>query len=330
MAHFMQISEAEINYCLLRKNNRIHSPFRSDNNPSVGFMWDNSAKGYKLRTHDFAQSAYSGDLFDMAARYFTLNIGHRKSFIEVCTYIINNKLNLKGVNRVIELHKSIEFELTACSRRPFKQDIALWESWGINYDMLEVLKIYPIKSYCRSVHGELLKSKWKDCPEDRGYCMDLENGKFKLYFPMRSKSSKYPRFITNSFKPIDYYNPTDIGDKLLVAKSRKEIGFILSYIVKHQLIINGLQVCSLSSESIIPDTHTINSMSSNFRKVFVLQDNDSAGIECTNRFGIIPNAFALTSHIPKSIGKDLTDVYQKNPSEAHRVLKNILTQINTV
>lgn len=325
MAHFLEISEGEILYCLAHRNNRINSPIREDNNPSVGFTYDITPKGDKLRMRDFARPAYSGDLFDMAARSMNINIRAKGGFIQVCEYIINNQANFESKSKVRPVvRKLADFKLDVDYRKFIKQDIELWKSWGIDEIAMGVTNIYPFKQYYR----DGVKSGWTDNAQDRGYSIELENGKRKLYFPFRDKHSKYPKFITNSFKTIDFYNLEDKGHKLLIMKSRKEVAFLYAQLLKYKYKMDRLKVVSLSSESVIPTTNIIKSMSLNYKYVYLLTDNDPAGMECSDRFGIIPNAFTFTPYL--TIAKDLTDSYMINPKGTEGILKDILTVINNM
>ena len=146
MAHFLEISEGEILYCLAHRNNRINSPIRVDNTPSVGFTYDSTPKGDKLRMRDFARPAYSGDLFDMAARSMNINIRAKGGFTEICKFIINNYDNFSSRSKARPIIKPVvDFNLDVDYRKFIKQDISLWGSWGIDEIAMGVANIYPIK-----------------------------------------------------------------------------------------------------------------------------------------------------------------------------------------
>lgn len=243
------------------------------------------------------------------------------TFPKICEFIIDNYDKFDAYKpRVVNPKSHAEFELKPMFRELNQFDLNLWNSWGISQQGMIATKIYPISNYIRD--GRLIN--WESNNEDPGYAYYIDSNNidhWKLYFPLRSKTSQYKKHLTNSFSIIDGYDNKQKGNILFIMKSKKELAMLVSHLLKYKIEIPSVTFKTILGESIILPNSTSSEIQNNFRRTCVMFDNDEAGLACTERFSVIKDCLSFTHHIPY---KDLTDSYVKNKDKTATVINRII------
>lgn len=170
------------------------------------------------------------------------------------------------------------------------EDVVFWGVYHINSDTLKRFKVYSIKYVW--LNGQLIYSYNSKDPCIGYWC---GSGKWKLYFYKREHS----RFIGNISKDhIQGYDELDpTGDILIITKSMKDIILLKQF---------GINSIAPHGEGYMLNSDLINELQSRFKKIFLLYDNDPAGIEASNKMhDLYPILTQI--YIPANISKDITD-----------------------
>lgn len=233
----------------------IKSPFREDRNPSFALFL--SRKSGNLMFKDFS-TGLSGDVVK-----FIMNI-ERCNYKEAIEYIkykkpITNNINLSYIPK----SKEIKFGIV---RQPFTQkDIEYWSGFHISMSTLKHFNVFSIKYL---LINDLVKYKYSY--SEPMYAYKIQN-KFKIYRPLSDKKDKW-RTNTSENDIQGYQQLPEKGNTLIITKSLKDV------MVLYEL---GISAISPNSEGTLIPSHIINDLNERFKNIYILYDNDEAGINAS-------------------------------------------------
>jgi len=277
-AHYLNISEEDVRYCLKDRSNKINNPLRKDENPSLGFMYTNSGK---LIMKDFARSIFSGDIFDLVGIVLNKDTNSPKQFIEICDHIQNSIIKNKNIATTpvyTEIIKESDYAkklkiIKYTIRNWNSSDTSYWSSMGITTDYLNEEGVFPISTlwindklvyYYKQSDPAYVYYFGKD--EDKVLC--------KVYFPNRNKT--HGRFITNHSLPLDAYNELYKPNKILILiKSKKD-----KLVLKRLLNRDDVTIIPMSHESVRLTKNLVDVLYKLFEKIVIFTDYDFAGLSC--------------------------------------------------
>lgn len=273
-AKYLGISTSDIDYCI-ETNGKIRNPLRDDSNPSLSFRYF----GEKLRVKDWADSTYSGDIFDLVGIIIGKNSNRSKDFVGICKHIIitmnSSNYNVRKVNSKEAKKKRISSTKFYVEHSKWqKEDIAFWGEIGIvDLDFLEKEYTKPVKLFYTNDNSDpsyVRKSK------DR--CYDYIWGKQgdvvrrKLYLPDRDIA----RFRTNNTNELEFpFTNIFRKSNLIITKSRKD-ALLINYICTIRNI--DLESISFSGESNLLSKGQVDILGGNYDNVIIFVDFDKAGI----------------------------------------------------
>jgi hypothetical protein len=224
----------------IKFNSLIESPFRDDDpNPSCGIQYNNKGK---LKIRDFG-GFFWGDVYDLVAYVLTIgygrefNVSNKQDFYNILKhisytfkdivygkeidpnhdYFISSSIKkMRGQKSIIEL----------VSRSWNKEDVKIWNKWGITTTYLDTHFVYPVEQYYINRFSNP-QPKYFYNYKDPCYAYVLGINRkgiynIKLYFPNRDRTISN-KFITNSnclegIPNLELYN----YDYIIITKSSKD------------------------------------------------------------------------------------------------------------
>ena len=245
-------------------NKNFYSPFRSDRSPGCRFKWFNGLL-YFVENTMFNKKLY-WSIFDII-QYF-----NGCSFKE-SLYIISNDFDIKRT--------TVNVQKQTISERPdirftFKE----WPTdnlFNLDGTILESELVYLVDDYWIGKSGEYKKN----CIHNPKQTIVIayyfpKSNHVKLYFPEKTEFRWYSNCDINDVfgaDLVDYYST--ISNELIITKSQKD-RLTLNYKLGHYSI-------ALQNEgSYLPDDF-INYIKSLFPRIWLLFDNDLAGIEASTK-----------------------------------------------
>ena len=321
---YFEIPITEIRWSTKENWNRLHNPFREDDNPSLSFKWFSN----KLIVRDWADNRYSGDIFKVVGYILNLNCFHSEQFVKLCERIYNDYYNFKSQANdeivILSREKTI-FSVTCKFRMLTSRDYDYFKSFGIE-------KKYVLK-YVQAVSRYYINNNltgYRNSYKDPCYHYSI-NSKFnKIYFPYCNKQSKYPRFVTDNTLQIDDITDIQYCKNIILIKSIKD----------KMLLIQFLETLNIDSESDIR-IHTVSSETSSLNSnivvilkryckhnIYSLFDSDASGLNgmlsLKTMYGIEPLIFSTDNS-----AKDPTDYYKKyGYQKTFNTFKNLINKIN--
>ena len=353
-SEYLNVDDADIERCI-KDNLLICNPLRVDDNPTVGFKYNSRGR---LKMRDFS-GYFWGDCFDVIAHIYSLNVNNKEDFYKILYdvavrfgiikdtkykeySIASSKKRIKHIREKVKHNIEIKIRHFNYDDKLYWKSILKNESYTIQY--LNYFNIYAVELYWIdriSQPSPKYTYKYND-PCYAFYFGKDENGidNIKLYFPLRNKKSKLPRFITN-YSGIGglSYLPNEM-DYLLITKSYKDVVSLYSFINPFN---PRAGIITLSSEStpisrleydILSDKVIKYFKHSNYKAIFTLLDFDLAGVKMSNKmrkdFNTIP--FFLTNgrfHTVDYDGKDFTDtILEKGKDFIENLVNRTLVEIN--
>jgi hypothetical protein len=293
-AYYLSIDEKDIQYCLIKKQNRISNPLRNDITPSLGF---NYYKG-KLYMYDFANNFYRGDIFYIIGTLHGLNSRVNKDFVNICRIIIDNIIlnKIKDDNTINSFIKLASYNKTSILRiikiqtRDWdKEDSKIWNKWNLNINDLSSNYVYPVESFW------LDNNYYKPMDKCYAYYLGKKNDidLWEIYFPLRKKSKNYSKFITNNNNRLNCLWELHKTDNLIITKSRKDVLVLKKIINSNPFIFgNSYNVTNFGSETSRLTIGEAEALDKLYNNKYVFTDYDAQGLSCANyhrkRFGFIP------------------------------------------
>ncbi len=352
-SEYFDVDDREIEICI-RDNLLISSPIRQDDNPSAGFKYNNRGR---LKMRDFG-GYFWGDCFDAVAHVHNLNVNNKVDFYKIL-YDISVRFGLIkdsrykshsiaiSKNRIKILRENVKHNIEIKIRKWSIKDISYWKTIFKNEryteQYLNYFRIYPITHYWIDRYSQPAPKYYykSNDPCYAYYFGKDENGidNIKLYFPLRTKKTRLPRFITN-YSGIGGLNfLPETMDFLLITKSYKDVVSLYSFITPFN---PNVGIITLSSESTPMSRFDYDALSnkvtkyfksSEYKAVFTLLDFDIVGVRMSNKmrrdFNTIP--FFLTGVLGNVTydGKDFTDVLnEKGKDFATNIINVTLIEFN--
>ena len=298
----------------------ICSPLRVDNNP--GAFFQRGTYSNKLLFMDYADPfKICYDCFDFVQRYYNL-----PDFYQTLKFVKEHMIEKRGITKILQKRdnkiqrvekKSPELIVEV---RPFVfSDGIYWEKYGISKENLKEDKVFAIsKVFLKNGRkGDKRIPLYTKC---YGF-MDFPDKKKKLYFPYKKGRFRFISTCTKNDVIISYMDKT--ASQLVISKSYKDCR-----------VLRNLKVNSIwfQNEGAFPDN--LQEIVSNFQDVVVFFDNDTAGIEASEKLVELINTLFGTQKARKvhlnvellSDGiKDPADMFSKKGVED---LKSFLTENN--
>lgn len=245
----------------------ICNPLRLDNHPSLGLY---SSDGVSIKYIDFATKD-NGDIFTLLCKYWNL------SYNEVLARIKEELGNNTFSNSSLAEHKSKIKNITKyndsvellCKVREWRtHDINFWKSFGISLKWLKYAEVYPVS------HKIIIKDNKKYVfPADKYAYVYVEHkeGKttLKLYQPFNTQGYKWLNKHDASVISLWTKVPEN-GDKICICSSLKDALCLWAN--------TGIPSIAVQGEGYIMSTTAINELKRRYNKVFILFDNDEAGL----------------------------------------------------
>ena len=272
----------------------IHSPIRTDNNPSFAiYMSKNNEVKYK----DFA-TGENGSIYTLLCQMWHC------SFREMMTRIIKDvkkhpELQINHYNKQpgkVTVNNSVSLQ---CKIREWKKyDIDYWQSYGIPLKWLKYADVYPIS------HKIIIKDdkKYVFGADKYAYAyVERKEGKvtLKIYQPYNKNgfkwTSKHDRSVISLWTKL----PAN-GEKVVICSSLKDALCLWAN--------TGIPAIAVQGEGYgISDT-AINNLRERFRNIYILFDNDDTGISDGIK---LSEKTGFTYIVPDLKGqKDFSDYYK--------------------
>lgn len=256
-------------------NKNYKSPFRNDSDPSGRFF---IGRNKKLLFIDFGENSSVTDCFGFVSKMFNLSFFDTLKKINtdfnlhLGNNIINheyyniNKYNKK--NRIDIKNKFIKEPELLIKKKDFDiYDLAYWNSYFINKDILNKFNVYSVNFVY--LDGKII---WKSEKNDPIFCYYFPKEKKKKIYRPLSSNKKY-RFLSsnNIGSIIQGYDQLPVEDDILIiTKSLKDV-MVLYYL--------GYNSIAPNSESYNISEEVMNELKKRFEKIYVFYDNDSTGIK---------------------------------------------------
>jgi len=278
----------------------INSPLRTDVKPSFAIY---SLDGKGIRYRDFA-TGERGNIFDILSQMWHL------PFSKVLTKIINDLVNInkKNVRHSLTQIKTLSAsglikkrehsEIKVKIREWRKYDIDYWKSYGISLDWLKMANVYPIS------HKLILKGgKTYTFGADKyAYAyIERKEGKvsIKVYQPYNKNGFKWCTSTDSSVISLWTKVPEN-GDKICICASLKDALCLWANTEIPALAIQG--------EGYLMSQTAINELNRRFKHVYILLDNDEAGLIDGEKLSKITGFTNLVLPTFEG-GKDISDLY---------------------
>jgi hypothetical protein len=306
-----KISEIEIlEYYLgikVELNSLFCSPIREDKKPGCKFYYN----GSKIKYVDYAEGL-NEDCFGVVKVLYNLN--YNEALIKVCKDfdILNAKTRIFSDRVPTKILNSSEVSLTRDrdikfqARKYNKEDLNNWKKYKISKSILITYNVRPAEYIFidnRLVYRYTIK--------DPAYIYEFPDGTVKVYFMLRDKN----KFLNNS-KYIQGINVLPSYSKtLIITKSLKDV-MVLRYL--------GINAIAPQSEAAHIKDSLIEPLLKRFENVYLLYDNDEAGIKHSNNISEKYEDL-LQIFIPKDKGKDISDfIFDHTENSVREWLKEIL------
>jgi len=322
---YFDISVTDINWSASRYSNKLSNPFREDNDPSLSFAWF----GTKLIVRDFADPAYSGDVFKVCGYIMNMNYSVPSQFVEICNNILSkyHKEPVFRSNEVEIINK--EKHITNIEYRPRniqKRDYYYFRQYCISDKIVDIMAKAAMRY---SINGNM--TNYRNDPRDPCYVYNVNTKFTKLYFPYRLRNSNRPRFITNNVLPIDDLTSIKPCNDILMVKSIKEKMLFMQLL--DTLSIKDICLQTASSETSSFPAKVINLLKQHTQyNIYDMFDADSAGINAMNinqlQYGIEPIIFSANAKDPTDFAKAYG--YNKTLKTFKEHIDYIISKRNTI
>lgn len=285
----------------------IQCPYRIDKKPSLGLQFYQGRIVYK----DFSTNE-KGGLLSLLKKITGKNVNDICKDLDNCN--VNNIIKINNNTSIQIQNLTNKQNVIQIRRRDINDnDIYYWQSYGVNVNVLEKHGIYPIDYYWVNQY------RFKSDKLAYAYRVVINR---KVYYKIYQPLSEEHKWTNN-------YPKDTISLERYISKTNKPI--IICSSIKDALClkcnINGLDVCALQGEGYnIPQSFFDKYKN---RKVFILFDNDKAGIKYSKTLSQKTNIPYI--EIPKfDGGKDVSDLYKVQGRENFiAVMSNILKPVIT-
>jgi hypothetical protein len=276
----------------------ICSPLRPDKSPSLSIYMFRG----RLRYRDFG-TGEKGGLFDLLSQMWQLSYEDTlQKVVNDFTYV--GKDNTIKVKRSVLQHR-VEIKEKPKSKIEIKirnwrlYDILYWRTYGVSVDWLKYAEVYPIshkiitKGDQRFVFGAD-KYAYAYIERKEG------NISIKIYQPFNKDGFKWCTSTDSSVISLWTKVPPE-GDKLCICSSLKDALCLWSN--------TGIPCLATQGEGYTMSNTAINELKRRYKQIFILFDNDSAGLIDGEKLSKQTGFINLV--LPKfENGKDVSDLYR--------------------
>lgn len=286
----------------------IKSPFRDDRNPSFSFY--KSEKG-NIRFNDFA-SGEKGSLLQAIARLRNIDIADIWNVIsddfssESCKEWLTDECR----TTVVRTERK-EFRIKV--RQWESYDIDYWASYGINLEFLNRMEVYPISHVFVENKGFL----WPHPCDKYAYAyVERKEGfiSYKIYQPYNKRGYKWQTNMDKGTIGLWTKLPAE-GDRVCICSSYKDAMSLWCN--------TGIPAVAVQAEGFDMSKHAQNDLSTRFREVIIILDNDEPGLAYAERLSA-ETGFRNVILPPFEGGKDISDLY-KSIGDSQRFKEKILS-----
>ena len=294
----------------------IESPIRPDNHPSFGFY---SNDGKRIHWTDFATKE-SGGIFDLLGKYWNEN------YDKVLYHIYNdlpkfaniNSCNISKRGNIVTTKYYKENKDLQCKVREWKDyDIEYWESYGISLKWLKYADIYPI-SHKIVIDGD---NRYVFKSDKYAYAyVEFKEGKvtLKIYQPFNKNGYKWSNRHDRSVISLWTKVPKE-GKRICICSSMKDALCLWAN--------TGIPALAIQGEGYGMSDTAVNELKRRFNKIFILLDNDKAGIEDGIK---LAKSTGFINIVLPSIGnnKDISDLYKylNDKEEFRRIILSLFKE----
>ena len=272
---FKRVSQEDIFKIVFNQNivmERLYtSPFRSDETPGC-FFWKGDETG-KLFFVDFGDSKSHRDCFNVLQDYYDISFEESMKLVNLYFGLglgDDPRITKETVICCNEEDKKNEHKQRVITYvpRPFEnKDRIFWTKYEISKQNLIDDGVIPLEMYS-SISKK--NEKYTIRPIDIAYAFtEFNEERNKIYRPYAGKKQKWLSTCTKNDIGSITHLPW-IGEILIITKSYKDCR-----VIRNQ----GYNSVWFQNEGMIPDNDIIISLCKRFERIYVLYDNDNAGIK---------------------------------------------------
>lgn len=281
----------------------ICSPLRQDNHPSFSIY---SLDGKKCFYRDFSTKE-GGTTFSLLGKLWNLPYVDtlRKIYNDYKNFNSNisiKECNLCKVKSIQTINKNNQLH---CKIRDWEEyDLAYWLSYGVSLEWLKFANVFPIS------HKIIIKNNQKYIFTADKYAyayVEFKEGNttIKIYQPFNKDGYKWSSKHDGSVISLWTKVPKE-GNKICICASLKDALCLWAN--------TGIPAIALQGEGYCMSETAINNLKSRFKNIYVLFDNDKAGIEDSEILSSNTGFINLT--LPQfEGGKDISDLYKSKTKE---------------
>lgn len=291
----------------------INSPLREDKRPSFGLY---SRDGKRIFYTDLS-TGDRGGLFDLLSKMWGM------SYVEVLERInkdipkFSNGSNMKSYSpcNTVAIGKYNKLTDLQCKVREWERyDIEYWESYGITLKWLKYADVHPI-SY-KIVIKDGVRRVYRADKYAYAY-VERKDGKItlKIYQPFNKDgykwSNKHDLSVISLWTKIPEY-----GDIVCICSSMKDALCLWAN--------TGIPSLAVQGEGYRMSNTAINELKRRYKRIFILFDNDEAGLVDGEKLAKSTGFINLT--LPKfEGGKDVSDLYRflQNKEDFIKIIKGL-------
>lgn len=241
----------------------IHSPLRKDIKPSFALYCINTNEvNYK----DFSTKD-SGNIWTLLKKLWKCSYEEAREKVAK-DLIFNYNVNLKqSIRRNFYLHKNVDIQCKV--RRWMDYDLNYWNSYGISLKWLKYANVYPIS------HKIIIKDNINYIYKADKYAyvyVEFKDNKttLKIYQPYNKNGFKWSNKHDKSVISLWTKVPKK-GNIICICSSLKDALCLWAN--------TGIPSIAIQGEGYSMSNTAINELKSRFTNIYILLDNDKAGLE---------------------------------------------------
>lgn len=282
----------------------IRSPLRMDNRPSFGLY---SIDGKRIYFTDLA-TREKGGVYDLLAKMWHCSYDEvlskiQKDFLKSNGEAHINTMSIPNTVSKITPHSEVSMEVKVREWRQY--DIDYWASYGVSLEWLKYADVYPISHKIITKNG--VKNIFSADKLAYAFVEYKENKvTLKIYQPLNKDGYKWAnthdRSVVSLWTKIPEY-----GDKVVICASLKDA---LCFWAN-----TGIPALALQGEGYGMSKTAINELKRRYKQIYILFDNDKAGIEDSRK---LAESTGFTNLILPHFerGKDISDLMKCKGKEA--------------
>lgn len=294
-----KVSEADILSYYLGINEVpcvINSPLRQDKKPSFGLY---SRDGTRIFYTDLS-TGEKGGLFDLLSQIWNKSYNEvlYKVYSDIPKFSLNDTItnSINTIKTINNYNKDTDLQ---CKVREWRNyDIEYWESYGISLQWLKYAEVYPISHKIVIKNGNSFI--FKADKYAYAYVEHKENKvTLKIYQPFNTEGYKWSNKHDSSVISLWTKVPQS-GEIICICASLKDALCLWAN--------TGIPSIAIQGEGYSISNTAINELKRRFNKVFILLDNDEAGI--INGKKLAEQTGFINIVLPKiHEEKDISDLY---------------------